>query len=128
MLQNNKCLRQSINRTESKGHRISLSCFDDKNIYSKQWIWWLSSLLSKLIRKNNYLNNYFTKSFFVKRMVLIFSLIWTAFLSNIFSQVKTAFWPVYKILSDFWLGILSLKNAKYSKNDKWRINANSLTS
>ena len=30
VLQNNKCLRQSINRTQSKGHRISLSCFDDK--------------------------------------------------------------------------------------------------
>ena len=30
ILQNNQCLRQSINRTQSKGHRISLSCFDDK--------------------------------------------------------------------------------------------------
>ena len=28
-------------------------------------------------------------------------------------------------LSDFWLAILNLKNAKHLKKDKWRINANS---
>ena len=45
-LLNNKCIRHSINTIQSKTHRIgtydinkvSLSCFDDKNIYSKQWI------------------------------------------------------------------------------------------
>ena len=45
-LLNNKCVRHSINIIQSKIHRIgtydfnkvSLPCFDDKNIYSKQWI------------------------------------------------------------------------------------------
>ena len=40
-----------MNRTQSKDHRIvtykinkiSLSCFDDKKMYSKQWILWISS-------------------------------------------------------------------------------------
>ena len=31
-------------------------------------------------------------------------------------------------LSNFWLGILNLNNAKHSKKDKWRINANSVAS
>ena len=47
---NNKCIRHSVNRFQSKNHRIetyeinkiSLSCYDEKNIYPniypKQWI------------------------------------------------------------------------------------------
>ena len=31
-------------------------------------------------------------------------------------------------LSDFWLGMWNLKNAKQLKKDKWRINANSVAS
>ena len=61
----------SINRIQSKYHKIetyeikksSLSCFDEKKIYSNQWIRWISSWLSELIRKNSYLNNYFKKAF-----------------------------------------------------------------
>ena len=45
ILLNKKCLKHSINRIQSKDHKIgtyeinkiSLSCFDDK-IYPKQWI------------------------------------------------------------------------------------------
>ena len=31
-------------------------------------------------------------------------------------------------MSDFWLGVVNLKNAKQLKNYKWRINANSVAS
>ena len=31
-------------------------------------------------------------------------------------------------MSDFWLGIVNLKNPKHSKEDKWRIDASSLAS
>ena len=45
VLVNNKCLRHSMNRVRSKDHRtityesnkVSLSCFNDKYIYLKQW-------------------------------------------------------------------------------------------
>ena len=82
--------------------------------------WIRSWLLLKLIKKKNSdLNNYSEKpffqtycvnfsssqkSFFVKQIVLIFSLIRTAFL----------------------LGILNLKNTKHLKYDKRRTNANSM--
>ena len=61
VLLNNKYLRHSMNRNQSKDHRIatyeinqtSLSCSDDKITYPKQWIYGLalgyqSSWLSKL--------------------------------------------------------------------------------
>ena len=61
VLLNNKYLRHSVNRNQSKDHRIatyeinqtSLSCSDDKITYPKQWIYGLalgyqSSWLSKL--------------------------------------------------------------------------------
>ena len=69
-LLNNKCIRPSMNKIQSKDHRIetyeikiiSLSCCDDK------------------IHIQN--NRYDLKSFFVKDIVLIFSLIRTAFFSS----------------------------------------------
>ena len=59
------CLRHSINTISSKDHRIGaykinkiyLSCFDDKNIYSKQWLFEL------IIKKNSNLNSYLEKLF-----------------------------------------------------------------
>ena len=60
VLLNNECIRHSINRIQSKYHRIgtyvvneiSLSCLDEKkNIYPRQWIKWISSWLAQLIRK-----------------------------------------------------------------------------
>ena len=58
VLSNYKCLRHSVNRIQSKDHRIgtndikkiSLCCFDDK-IYFHIYIWWISSWLSELIRQ-----------------------------------------------------------------------------
>ena len=50
-----------------------------QNIGPKQWIWWISSLLSELIIKKQLS---FHKSFFVKDIVLIFSLIGTVLLSS----------------------------------------------
>ena len=52
------------------------------------------------------------KSFFVKQIVLIFSLIMTDFLSSIL------FYFSVESRHLFWLGILNLKNAKNLKNDK----------
>ena len=65
-----------------------------QNIDPKQWIWWTSSLLSELIIKKQLS---FHKSFFVKDIVLIFSLIGTVLLSScknivlIFSLIWTPF-------------------------------------
>ena len=61
VLLNRNCIRHSVNRIRSKDHRIgtyeinkiSLSCFDEKNIYPKQWIWEMSTWLLKLIRKKS---------------------------------------------------------------------------
>ena len=79
-----------------------------------------SWLLELIIKKNSYLNNYSEKlfcqancfnfqssqgSFFVKHNVLIFSLILS----------EELFCESIKILSDFWLGILNLKNASNLK-------------
>ena len=50
-----------------------------QNVDPKQWIWWISSLLSELIIKKQLS---FHKSFFVKDIVLIFSLIGTVLLSS----------------------------------------------
>ena len=52
VLLNNKCFRGSMNRIQSRNHKIkkwnlqpiSLSCLDDK-IYPKQWMWWISTWL-----------------------------------------------------------------------------------
>ena len=98
VLLKNKCVRHSMNRIESKHHRIgtyeidkiSLSYFDYKYIYIyKQLIWQTSSCLPKLIIKNSFLNNYSKKtfrqaccfeffsslkSFLVKHFVLMFNL------------------------------------------------------
>ena len=52
-------------------------------------------------------------SFFVKHIVLIFSLVRTAF----FAQAYCFNFQSIKMLSDFWNGILNLKNAKHLK--KW---------
>ena len=66
VLSNSKCLRHSMNRTQSKDDRIEtyeineilLSCFDDK------MIWWNSSWLLELITKENgYCNNFYEKLF-----------------------------------------------------------------
>ena len=62
---------------------IYFSCFDD--IHPKQWMWCII-----------YLNNY-SKNFLIIQIVLILSLIRTAFLSC----------------------ILNLKNTKHLKKDKW---------
>ena len=55
-----------------------------------------------------------------------------AFFSSILSLVRVTFLPVYenivKLTSNVWLGILNLKNAKHWEKDKWKINANSVTS
>ena len=59
-LLNRKCLRHSMNRIQSKDHKIetyeinkiSLPCFDEKiNTHPKQWIRWISSWLLELIIK-----------------------------------------------------------------------------
>ena len=50
VLRNKKCLRYYLNRIQSKDHRIgtykinkiSLSYFDEKNIFQKQWMRWNS--------------------------------------------------------------------------------------
>ena len=99
ILLNNLCIRHSMDRIQSKYHRIgtyeinkiSLSCYDDK-IYSEQWIWWISSWLSEFIRKNSYLNNYL--SFLVKHFVSISSLISTAFLTTCKNIVRLLAWHI----------------------------------
>ena len=99
VLLNKKYLRHSINRTQRKNHKIGsyeinkvyLSCFYDK-IYIQN-MWNISYLLVELIIKSSYLNHYL-KRFFVKQIVLIFSVARTAFLSS----------------------ILNLKNIKHLKN------------
>ena len=71
VLLNSKCLRNSINRIQSKDlrigtdeiNKISLSCFDD-NIYPKQWILWIRPWFSDLITEKE--RFFVCKSFFVK--------------------------------------------------------------
>ena len=85
ILLNYKCLRHSVNRVQSKDPRtgtyeinkISLSCFDDKiyiqnNGYDGSW-------LSESIIKKVFLLT-IQKRFYVKQIVLIFSLVRKAFL------------------------------------------------
>ena len=86
VLLNNKCIRHSMSRIQSK----------DQNICPKQWIWSIDSWLPELIRKKTVILITIRKNFFVKHIVLISSLIRTAFLSSIFSLVRTAFLLVYK--------------------------------
>ena len=116
VLLNNKCLRHSMNRIKSKDHgigtyeinKISLSCFDDKTCIQNNGD---DSWLSRLIRKNTYLNNYFKKSFFVKHIVLIFSLIFS-------------FYSVYKNIVRLLVWHIKLKKRKaLKKRVKRRINA-----
>ena len=81
------CIRNA-NRIQSKDHRIgtyeinkiSLSCFDDK-IYIQNNRCDVSSCLPELIIKKAVILITIKKSFFVKQIVLIFSLVRTAFLS-----------------------------------------------
>ena len=87
VLLNDKCLRHSMNRIQSKDHRIgtyeinkiSLSCFNDK-IYIQN-----NGYDDLIIIRVNYKRTVILitikKSFFVKHIVLIFSLARTAFLS-----------------------------------------------
>ena len=87
VLLNDKCLRHSMNRIQSKDHRIgtyeinkiSLSCFNDK-IYIQN-----NGYDDLIIIRVNYKRTVILitikKSFFVKHIVLIFSLVRTAFLS-----------------------------------------------
>ena len=59
ILLNNKCLKHSMNRIQSKDHRIGTYETNKPfvllwwwNIYPKQWIWWISSWrLELIIRK-----------------------------------------------------------------------------
>ena len=61
VLLNKKCLRHSVNRIQSKDHKIktceinkiSLPWFDGKICIQK--LWWISSRLSGLIKKISYL-------------------------------------------------------------------------
>ena len=84
VLLKNKCLIHSMNRIQSKDHRIgtyeinkiSLSYFDDK-IYIQN-----TNMIRVNYKKNSYLNNY-SEKLFVQHIVLIFSLIRTGFLSSI---------------------------------------------
>ena len=66
VLLNKKCLRHSMNRIQSKDHKIgtykinkiSLSCFDDKIYIENNGCDGLALGLLELIIKNSYLNNY----------------------------------------------------------------------
>ena len=59
VLLNNKYLRYSLKRIQSKDHRVItyeinksfIALFYWQNIYSKHLIWWMSSWLSEWIRK-----------------------------------------------------------------------------
>ena len=65
VLSNNKCIRHSMNRIKSKDHQIGtyeiskVSLFWWQNIYSKKWIWWISSWLSEFNRRKQLSYNYF---------------------------------------------------------------------
>ena len=63
----NKCIRHSMNIIQSTDHKIGIYQIKKillafflwwQNMYSKQWILWISSWLSELITKNSCLNNY----------------------------------------------------------------------
>ena len=92
-----------------------------KKIYLKQWIWWLSSWLLKIIIKKTVILKAIYKGLFVKHIVLIFSLIRTTFLSIyknivlISNQLKTRFlissFSVYKMVDSEY----STDNNKSSK-------------
>ena len=101
VLLNNKCKRQSMNRIQSKEHKIgtneinkvSLSRFDGK-IYIQNYVYeGLTVVIRVNYKKNSDLSDYFEKKFLSSIFILIFSLVRTAFLSS----------------------ILNLKNAKHLK-------------
>ena len=89
VLLNKKCLRHSINRVQSKDHRIGtyeinkifLSCFDNKIYIQKKWMLWIISWVLALIVKNSYHKNY-PEKLFCEANVLFFSLVRAAFLSS----------------------------------------------
>ena len=104
VLLNKKCLRHSMNMIQSKDHKIgtykiSLSCFDDKiYIQNNGWDGLLELIIPNI--KVNYTKTVIllitiSISFFVKQIVLIFSLVRPALLLSIFhlifSLVRTAF-------------------------------------
>ena len=99
-----------MNRIQSKDHgirtykvnKISLSYFDDK-IYIQNNRIWISSWFLELIIKNSYLNNYLEKLFC------------QAYCFHFFYSQNSFFCQSIKILSDFWLDIVNLKNAKHFK-------------
>ena len=66
-------------------NKISFSCFTDK-IYIQNNEY---DGLALGYQSNSNLNNYFKKSFFVKHIVFIFSLISAAFLSSILNLKNT---------------------------------------
>ena len=84
---NNKCIRHTMNRIQSKDHRIetyeinkiSLSCFDDKIYIQNTGYGRLSFWLPELTTKNSYL---FRKAF-CQAYCFSFFLVRTAFLSSI---------------------------------------------
>ena len=86
VLLNLKCIRHTMNRIESKHHRIRTSeilqnfnvLFWWQKLYQKHWIQWISSWVLKLIVKTVI----YLERFFVKHIVLIISLIGTSFLSR----------------------------------------------
>ena len=93
VLLNNKCLKHSINRIQSKNGRIgtyeifSLPCFKDKS-YPKQWIWRISSWLVELnIKKIS--QQVFRKAIFsdYKNLILIFSVIFFIYLFSIYKMI-----------------------------------------
>ena len=94
VLLNKKCFRHSINRIQSKDHKInknveidenSLSYFDDK-IYIQKSSWLLELIIKKtvilIIIKKTVMLITVKKSLFVKQIVLISFLVRTAFLSS----------------------------------------------
>ena len=115
VLLNKECIRHSMNRVQSKDHRIgiyeinkiSLSCFHEKMYIQNDFVSWLP----KLIRKNIYLNKYL-KNILCQAYCFNFQFNWDSFFvkHNFFFNFQSM-----KILPDFWLDILNLKNARHLK-------------
>ena len=89
ILLNKKCLRHSMNRIQSKDNKtgtyelnkIYLFCFHDKIYIQNNGCDGLALGHQVYYKKNSYLTN-FKKIFFVEQIVLIFSIVRTAFLST----------------------------------------------
>ena len=115
-----------MNRIQSKNHRIgtyeikkiSLSYFDDKNVSKTMDM--RDQLLDIIANyKKEVILITTEKRFFVKHIVLIFfqskQLFCQAYCFNFQTNQDSFFCQCIKILSDFWLGIVNLKNARHLK-------------